>query len=335
MAKSTIDAFVVVAELHPTVGAAATVAGDSGRIVPNVDVVAGPVALGLFDIPNMSASTEPAVLLAASTTTPGWKRSAVSITFGGQEISAEAARAKSLLGTSATALAAADASLIDEQNSVDVQLLDSDQWLTSCDKDALASGANLAVLGSELIQFGSASSLGAGRFRLSRLLRGRAGTEWACGGHGTGEPFCLLQALALQSIPLPSWTIGSNVAASIAAGTATSILFEGEALRPPSPVNLAVESQANGDLAISWTRRSRLGFAWIDGVDAPLGETSERYQVLITGPAGTIETTASQPSLTIGHADLAPLGAGHAMVAVTQIGDFAASRPAQLNILLS
>jgi hypothetical protein len=334
--KTTIDAFVIVAELHPTLGAAVTVVGDGGRIISNIDVAAGPVTLALLDIPNVvSASNEPTVLLAASALTSGWKRSAVAITFGGQQISAETARTKSLLGNAATVLAAADTSLIDDQNSVEVQLFDADQWLTSCDDDSLASGTNVAVVGSELIQFGSAISVGQGRFRLSHLLRGRGGTEWACDSHATGEPFCLLQPLVLQSIPLPTWAIGADVAASIVGGAGTSILFAGEALRPPSPVNLATESQSNGDLLISWTRRSRQGFAWIDGVDAPLGESAEQYRVLLTGAAGMIDATADQPNLTVASTDLASLGIGPVSIEVMQIGDLAASHAAQLNIQLS
>jgi hypothetical protein len=334
--KTTIDGFVIVAELHPTLGAVAAVVGDGGRIVSNVDVAAGPVTLALLDVPNVvSASNEPSVLLASSAVTTGWKRSAVAITFGGQQISAETARTKSLLGNAATVLAAADTSLIDDQNSVDVQLLDADQWLTSCDDDALASGTNLAALGSELVQFGSAISIGEGRFQLSHLLRGRGGTEWACGGHATGEPFCLLQPLALQSIALPSWAIGADVGASTAGGIGTSILFAGETLRPPSPVNLAAESHSNGDLAITWTRRSRQGFAWIDGVDAPLGESAEQYRVRLTGAAGTIEATADQPNLAVVSTDLASLGIGPVSIEVAQIGDLAASHAAQLNIQLS
>jgi hypothetical protein len=336
VSKATIDAFVVVAELHPTMGAVAAVTGDAGRMVANVDVAAGPLTIALFDIPNVvSASNEPAILLAASSSAAGWRHAAVSMTFGGQEIAAETARTKSVLGSAATVLAVADTSLIDDQNSVEVQLLDPDQWLTSCDNDALASGANLAVLGSELIQFGSAISIGEGHFRLSHMLRGRGGTEWACAGHATDEPFCLLQPLALQSIPLPSWAIGADVAASAAGGAGTSVLFAGEAVRPPSPVNLAAERQSNGGLVINWTRRSRQGFAWIDGVDAPLGEASEQYRVLLTGAAGTIEMTAQQPSLTVADVDLAPVGIGPAIIEVTQIGDLGASRPAQLNIVLS
>lgn len=333
--KATIEGFVVIAEMYPGVGAVAAVLGDGGRIVPNDDVVAGPVTLALFDIPNIfGASNGSAVLLAASAVTSGWKRRSASITSGGQDIASETARSKSVLGSAITILATSDANLIDNQNSVDVELLASDQWLTSCDDDALASGANLAALGSEIIQFGSAVSLGGGRWRLSRLLRGRGGAEWACGGHTVGEAFCLLQPFALQSIPLPSWSIGAEVTATIVGGTGASITFASEALRPPSPVTLTAERQPSGDLAISWTRRSRLGFVWVDGVDAPLGETVEQYRVLLTGAAGNVELTTGQPNATVASADLAQLGSGATSIEVTQIGDFAASHPARINILL-
>ena len=42
---------------------------------------------------------------------------------------------------------------------------------------ALLAGANAAMLGAELIQFGRAEPLGQGRYRLSRLLRGRGGSD--------------------------------------------------------------------------------------------------------------------------------------------------------------
>jgi hypothetical protein len=334
--KITIDGFVVLAELSPSAAAAATVAGDGGRIVPNEDVVAGPVTLALLDIPNVaSASNIPTVLLAASSETSGWKPQTVAIELGGQRLAVQTARSKSILGSAATALAAADASLIDEQNSFEVQLLDADQWLTSCDDDALAGGTNLAALGSELIQFGSATSLGSGRFELRQLLRGRGGTEWACSGHAAGESFCLLQASALQEIALPGWSLGAEISATTVGGTGASITFGGEALRPPSPVNLTARRSSGGDLVIGWTRRSRQGFAWVDGVDSPLGEGIEQYRVMLTGTAGSIELTTGQPDLTVLSGDLVPLGPGTAIIQVTQIGDFASSRLAQLSISLS
>jgi hypothetical protein len=98
-------------------------------------------------------------------------------------------------------------------------MVDASQWLVSCDDDALAEGANAAILGREIIQFGDSVPIGPGRFRLSRLLRGRDRTGWAMAGHATNEWFVLIEADALRVIELPSWSIGSEASAkAIGAG---------------------------------------------------------------------------------------------------------------------
>jgi len=240
-----------------------------------------------------------------------------------------------MLGNAVTMLSPAAAELIDEQNSVDIELIDADQWLTSCDDDALAAGENLALLGNELLQFGNVTPLGAGKFRLGRLLRGRGGSEWACVSHAAGEAFCVLRPGTVEPIVLPSWSVGSTVNVTSSGEAGASMQFLGEALRPPSPVNLTAERQTNGDLLIAWTRRSRLGFAWVDEIDAPLGETREQYRVAITGSSGSVELEATEPFATVAAAAIASLGLGLASVEVRQIGDFAASRPSFVTIDLS
>ena len=106
-----------------------------------------------------------------------------------------------MLGRALNALPSAACDLVDGANAVDVELVDPEQWLTSCDDDGLAAGQNLAVLGSEMIQFGQATPLGGGRFQLGRLLRGRGGTEWAAADHSDHDPFCLILPGNLQAIP--------------------------------------------------------------------------------------------------------------------------------------
>lgn len=335
--KVTIEAFVVIADLRPCMIGGIAVAGEGGRIVPNSDVVAGPVSLALLDIPDAlgASSTQPMLLLAAASATAGWKRRAVQIDFG-QTLALETARTKSVLGQSRTLLELGGTDLIDELNSVEVQLIDPDQWLTSCDDDALAAGANLAVVGSELIQFARVMPLGEGRFRLSRLLRGRGGTEWACGAHVAGDLFCLLQAGALQPIALPDWSVGATVTAALPAGGGIPTSFElrGEGLRPPSPVALNAEMMPAGDLALRWIRRSRQGFAWLDEVDAPLGETIEQYRVVLTNGSSAIELSAAENEISVAASVLAQLGTGIITVEVQQIGDAAASRSTQIAVLL-
>jgi len=56
--------------------------------------------------------------------------------------------------------------------------------------------------------------------------------------------------------------------------------------------------------------------------------------VTILGPLASAEFTCGEPALTIAASDLAAIGSGPAQVEVRQIGDFAASRPAQASINL-
>ena len=119
-----------------------------------------------------------------------------------------------MLGRSLTALPDGDPVSIDTVNTVDVALFDADQWLLSSEDAALAEDANLAVLGGEVFQFGAVEPLGQGVFRLSRLMRGRWGTETAIGTHEADETFVLLERDALRAVDLPQWTIGTDIKAS-------------------------------------------------------------------------------------------------------------------------
>jgi hypothetical protein len=97
-------------------------------------------------------------------------------------------------------------------------------------------------------------------------------------------------------------------------------------------VNLTCATDGSGGIDIGWTRRSRLGWTWQDGMDTPIGEARESYRVQLTGAGGSIsiETSAAQA-----HADaeaVASLGAGPISVSVVQIGDRALSRAATIGI---
>lgn len=70
-------------------------------------------------------------------------------------------------------------------------------------------------------------------------------------------------------------------------------------------------------------------------IDAPLGESREEYRVVVTGPLGSIDLQTATPGLTIGAPDLAVVGSGEASIEVRQIGDFAASRAAQVTITIT
>jgi len=335
--KSTIDGFVNIVELRPLWEPAAALAGDGGRIVPNEDVVQGPTSLLLIDAANPfdAEAGAPGVLIASSSADAGWSVRPLTVSASGQIFLAQTAARKSILGRAVSLLADAEPFLIDETNTVDIELVDAQQWLTSCDEVALANGANLAVLGKELVQFGTVTPLSEGRFRLSRLLRGRGGTEWASAAHAIDEGFCVIDASSLRALSLPPWMRGASVSVADRDGSESSITFSGEAVRPLSPAGLSAAIDASGNLVLKWIRRSRSGFVWVDEIDAPIGESREEYRVTVTGVGATLEYTSEQSSLVVPASDLASAGGGPATVEVRQLGDWAASRPAQLAIDLS
>jgi hypothetical protein len=339
--QCTIDGFVVVAELTPSWNPGAALSADAGRIVPAMDIVAADATLVLFDVPDVlgAGSETPTILLAASSPSSGWRTCAAEILAGTQALQVQTAARKTVLGRALTVLATGDPYVINSGAAFEVELVDADQWLLNCNDDALVNGANLAVLGSELIQFGSVEPMNDGRFRLSRLLRGRGGTEWAMDSHALDEPFALIQPDSVRPVPLAAWTIGSGVTASVrnVSGTTSSsdsIMLKGESLRPLSPVRVQASVDATGDLLVGWTRRTRAASGWVDEVDVPLGERVELYRVSIAGAEGALELEAAQPSLRIANAQLGGVGSGAVTIQVRQVGDFAASRPAECSITI-
>lgn len=150
---------------------------------------------------------------------------------------------------------------------------------------AVLNGANACVVGDEVIQFGTATLLDSNKYRLSRLLRGRLGTEWAVGGHVAGERFILLtNAVARELMASSGWGISKKykpvtVGSTLGATTAQDFTYAARALKPYAPAHIAGSRNSGGDLTISWIRRTRLNGDWKDGVDVPLSEESERYEV--------------------------------------------------------
>jgi hypothetical protein len=187
---------------------------DAGRIAANPDVAMGPLALALFEVPDelrLRSSDGSGLMLAASTATVGWLRQSIQVDHAGRNFAMRTPRIKSLLGKLVSAAGA------DEPN-IEIVLHDPDHWLISCSDHDLELGDNLAMLGSEAIQFGEAISLGGGSFRLTNLLRGRAGTEGAC--HSSGERFVLIDRAALEPVSLPRLVPGEPVGASALDGSA-------------------------------------------------------------------------------------------------------------------
>ena len=333
-----VAGLIVAADLVRRTGPRPVVAGDGGRSSSETDAVATATELVLLDLPDLDGTSAGPTLMLAAASAGGWRPVTVSVTANGADRPAVAVARAAVMGRAVGVPGAGSAVLRDDLSAVVVQLVDGDAWLTSCDDEALAMGANLAALGDELVQFGVAEAIAPGRFRLSRLLRGRRGSEWAVGGHAAGEAFVMIDPARLAAISLPGEMIGSEVAVlphgvGDSAAVAVRRLAAGEALRPTAPCTLRA-SGGLGGLQVDWVRRSRLGWAWSDAIDAPLGEAVEAYRVRIEQGAVSREWSCLAPALTIAAGELAGFAGGTATLSVVQIGDRAVSRAAVAAIML-
>jgi len=320
-------------------GSGAPLAAAPGRPVAQPDLQAGATTLVLLDlpIPGEESRSGPG-LLAAAGGGPGWRSAPLSFSSDGgsswTDIGATAAPA--VIGQILAVPEPGQSALVDTSGSIDVELLNEAMWLESRSDSALAAGANLAAVGQELIQFGAAEPIGPRRFRLSRLLRGRRGTEWAAGAHAPGEAFVLIDAPSLLRVDVPNESVGSEVAL-LPAGLGDDgamparLTVSGEALRPPSPVHARAEALGGGDIMLTWARRSRLGWDWPNGRDTSLGEEVEAYRVSIGSGVAARAWEVDEPRFVSTGADR--MAAGLTLPAearIAQIGTFGPSREAVL-----
>ena len=247
----------------------------------------------LLDLPlGDGLETRPLLFVAAAGASEGWRRAVLSASYDSRRELAGCRRHRGAGGDGRGAGRAAGGGLgarsIRDRRSRSSCSARRCGWRGGA-TTLLVGGANLAAVGDELIQFGAVEALGDRRFRLSRLLRGRRGTEMRRRATSAGEPFTLIAREALVAVEAPAGSAGGE-ARILASGVgdveaaAAARAIDAAVLRPPSPVHLAARETGGGDLAISWVRRSRQGWAWVSGADTPLGEEAERYRLAITGP---------------------------------------------------
>jgi hypothetical protein len=192
---------------------------------------------------------------------------------------------------------------IDNSNTVTVILLEGE--LASVNDLALLNGANIAVIGSEVIQFKTATLIEPNKYTLSGLLRGRLGTEDKISGHVVGETFVLIDGnvpkLEMPNglINLPRKYKAVTFGNTLAETTEQDFTFTAQALKPLSPVHILGDRDLSQNLTITWVRRTRVGGEWLDNVDAQLGETSEEYEVDIMNGGTVVRTFSGLTSPTV------------------------------------
>ncbi|HEV7287543.1 phage tail baseplate protein [Sphingomonas sp.] len=329
--ESRIEAGEVALALTPLVPTASAATASPGRVSPAPDRVHGATVLHGFEIPHLGDGllSAPRLMIAACGTSPGWRKAVLSLS------SDDGARWEAIGGTAAPAVigavvepaGSASALIEDRASQLVIELAHAEMELADASPEALDAGANLALVGAELVQFARAVPIGAGRWRLSGLWRGRRGTEDAIGAMAADDRFVLIEreTLAVQDgrgavgARLKVMATGVGDAEPVEVG----VTLTGRSATPPAPVALHAVPDAGGRM-LRWTRRSRAGWRWSDGTDAPLGESVERYQLRVMVPG--------QPEV-IAMSDVPEWrlnGSGTATVEVRQAGDHGLSPRATL-----
>jgi len=308
----------------------------AGRSLSQTDAVATPTILEAFELPwdGLGTSDRRQVYVAASSATSGWTGAVLYSEAGGglSAIGATGSR-RSIIGETLAPLSAMPSVLIDRQSKLLVELEATDQLLESRSIDDLAQGANRALVGQEIVQFGEALRLSETEWQLSTLLRGRGGSEHqARAGSSAGSRFILLNdgPLALDTAQLGQADAIAAIGLADPDPVLSSIAGVGTSTRPLTPVHPRVNAQPDGSLSLCWTRRSRGAWTWASTVDVPLNEQAEAYEMGLGDPdAPTLTWQAFSPAITFDATSMGQLRSEHlgAVLWVRQIGTFARSHP--------
>ncbi len=193
-------------------------------------------------------------------------------------------------------------------------------------------GANAVLVewadGWELLQFAEAELVSAGRYRLSRLLRGQQGTEWVMSGVAAAGARVLFLTGAEARVDVGDNEVGAELVWRAWRETAEEGAAwgggyaHGEAgLAMWSPAHLKAR-WAGGDIELSWIWRARKrGDAWTTG--EPVHEISESYEVSIREAGELVRGwTSSEPAASyaqsLRESDFP--GGGTAVIEVAQLG---------------
>ncbi len=215
--------------------------------------------------------------------------------------------AQATMGRLTAPLGAGPHGLFDRANAIEVELFGG-SVASLPDIDVLGGGNLAAVMTTsgrwEVLQFAEAELIGEQLYRLTRLLRGQAGTEQAMAtGADIDADFVLLDAAAAplpvraDQVGLPlRYRIGpaqdDNASSSFAELTITA---GGAGLLPFAPVYAkARRDDGSGDIALSWVRRTRFGGTAWELVEVPLNEASEAYRVEILDGAAVVRTVETE-----------------------------------------
>jgi hypothetical protein len=331
-----LDGLVVVVEARRLASSAILPGADPGRATSYPGVAVGASVPLVLELPTTGWSSADGFGVMVAVGSKGrFRPVTIEVEANGQPVATLAVDRAAVTGIASSPLAPGPAFEIDRVNEVDVVLSDPDRFFYHADDDALAMGANTILIGDEVIQFGRAAALGGVAFRLSRLIRGCRGTEWAIESHVAGERVVLIEPDRLFPVTLDPAMIGADIVVR-AFGRADDVsdlptattCAAGESLRPLGPCH-ASAAIVGTEIKLEWTRRRWGSVAWPSAGEA--GVEAATFEVIIRRAGQSLRRVAQTPELSVQRAEIDALGAGRTEFEITEQG-VVPSRPALLSI---
>ncbi len=274
---------------------------------PQEVAIVGPTQLEFLDIaPLREEDSIAGFYIAAYGPLAGWRGAEIvrsddnGATYGEFDI----ITTESTIGYATTSLAAPQVwGMFDLSTGVTISISTPGATLSSISDDALLAGGNPALIGNEIIQFGEATLVSPGVYRLSRLLRGLLGSEAHMTSHAIGDRFVLLDSnIRFMADGLANINV-SKIYKAITFGLALdevdteAFTHTGKSLMNPAPLNTGASMNTIGGWVFTWVRRNRTSW-WFSAGAMPLVDNEEQYRIRIYDTLGNLKNTYTTTSQT-------------------------------------
>jgi hypothetical protein len=265
---------------------------DPGRALLAPVVPAGPSRIFWLEPPLSPRSGGGPELLVLATGGPNWRGAAVSVSDAeaGGRVAGGDVRTRTIHGTLNRALAAGPQTLWDEAGRLELLVDAAEDGLEGRTARSVLAGANLLLVGGELLQYREAEEIGAGLYRLSGLLRGRFFT--APVAHPAGARWAVVDDKALLALPIGADWIDRAVRIEAigvgdpAGGTSEELLVRGGSVAPLAPCHVRAGRTPSGRFRISFVARERPWLDWSAATPSP--DRLYRAHIRRTGTAGPV-----------------------------------------------
>jgi len=302
------------------------VVGDPSPPKDDIIKIPGVMLYVLLDIPLLRDSDDNAGMYAvASSYTETWDGGVLYKSLDGSSWgTASTFTSRSTYGTLIEALPIRTPLYWDFENTINIQMIAGDFSGTS--KSATLQGFNSIAVGSgdlfgewEIINYQEASEISPGVYELSKLIRGRLGSEsvasgaWRAGSYviPLNESNLKYFNAALSELDDPvdikGVTFGVNV--NDPANTQSWLINQGICLKPLAPAQIKGVKQGNLDLEVTWMPRSR--YPSKDFFSGRASETDDIYYIWFLNSADEIKRTVQNHS-----------GKSYTYLRADQIADF-------------